>query len=156
MWHVSSTRVNRFLAKFKLTFPWFLHSSHPYHLSQCSPCSLSGVCSFFQGVIAVCQPRSSIIFYQHLKWIVFRPQLLCLGISTGKLLCQHVSTHTLQLCLLVEAALASHVSSPMIRHHLSQLFENDRHFSHLSNLEKEMAFRTEMVNTALFLFGMHH
>lgn len=37
----------------------------------------------------------------------------------------------------------------LFRYHLTNLFENDRHFSHLSSIEKEMAFRTEMVRSHL-------
>jgi len=37
----------------------------------------------------------------------------------------------------------------MHRQHIFNLFEDDKHFSHLSNLEREMAFRTEMVSLSI-------
>merc|ERR1719430_1005219 len=42
--------------------------------------------------------------------------------------------------VLIMATIAGYLNS----HHVASLFENDRHFSHLSNLEREMTFRTEM------------
>uniref|UniRef100_A0A8C6NYP7 Dpy-19-like 1, like (H. sapiens) n=1 Tax=Nothobranchius furzeri TaxID=105023 RepID=A0A8C6NYP7_NOTFU len=86
------------------------------------------------------------------------PQLLCLDICTGKMIHQHCIEIAFIYFWLIFFSFHN-------RHHLFQLFENDRHFSHLSNLEKEMAFRTEMglyysyyktiIEAPSFMSGLH-
>lgn len=58
----------------------------------------------------------------------------------------HVSLFNNQryICILAIAITCLH------KEHVFTLFESDKHFSHLSNLEREMAFRTEMVSEKHF------
>ena len=45
-----------------------------------------------------------------------------------------------------------HVLFVLSRNHIANMFEHDRHFSHLSTLERELSFRTEMVMIHLSVY----
>ncbi|XP_064614420.1 protein C-mannosyl-transferase DPY19L1-like [Liolophura sinensis] len=62
------------------------------------------------------------------------------GRETEKDNIKHERNHSYLALVLVLAV----VCGVLHRNHLSHMFESDRHFSHLSTLERELAFRTEM------------
>ena len=70
------------------------------------------------------------------------------GSSKKKKIPPHVKSYSyeerLSVSYMVLVGAVTLLVGLMNGYHVSSLFENDRHFSHLSNLEREMSFRTEM------------
>lgn len=83
----------------------------------------------FSRIVKTCQKtnRNTIVFQFYCKLSSLQDFPLCFWSS-------HTASHCWLCCFNV------------FRSHITHLFENDRHFSHLSTLEREMAFRTEMVS----------
>jgi len=80
-------------------------------------------------------------------WVLFQTFIIefidlgVWGLSTNPIFNESFQTihKLLKICLIVWICYLH------CRNHIAGMFENDKHFSHLSTLERELSFRTEMV-----------